>query len=290
MKVLVTGAAGMLGGDVCRILADRHEIYATDHASGMEELDVSVPDEVFGVVRRVQPNLVIHLAAWTDVDGCERDPRRAYRVNSVGTQNVALACQERDIPLVYLSTIAVFGGDKPEPYTEFDTPAPQSVYSRSKHQGELIVQSLLRRYYIVRAGWMFGGDQRDKKFVGKIFWAARESAELRVVNDKFGSPTYTVDLARGLGRLIETDLYGVYHMVNPGGVPSRFEVASHVLDYAGITTCRLVPVSSAAFPLPAPRPRMEAGYNLHLELLGLNWMRLWTEALREYVLELVQHS
>jgi dTDP-4-dehydrorhamnose reductase len=99
-----------------------------------------------------------------------------------------------------------------------------------------------------------------------------------------------VDLARGLGRLIKTGLYGVYHMVNPGGAPSRFEVARHILNYAGITACQLVPVSSAAFPLPAPRPRMEAGYNLHLELLGLNWMRPWTEALREYVLELVQRS
>ena len=273
----------MLGGDVCRLLADRHEIRATD----VDTLDVSVPGAVMRMVEQVRPDLIIHLAAWTDVDGCERDPRNAYRVNTVGAQSVALACQKAEIPLVYLSTIAVFDGDKVEPYTEFDTPNPHSVYSRSKHQGELIVQSLLRRYYIVRAGWMFGGGEHDKKFVGKIIRAARENGELRAVNDKFGSPTYTVDLARGLDHLIETGWYGVYHMVNPGGAPSRFEVARHILDYAGIANCHLTPVSSATFPLPAPRPRMEGGHNLHLELLGLNWMRPWTEALREYVSELI---
>jgi dTDP-4-dehydrorhamnose reductase len=285
MKILVTGASGMLGGDLCRLLADRHSLYATD----VDTLDVSVPGQVLAAVEQSLPELVIHLAAWTDVDGCERDPFNAYRVNTVGTQNVALACQKAGIPMVYLSTISVFDGLKPEPYTEFDTPHPQSVYSHSKYQGELIVQSLLSRYYIVRAGWMFGGGDHDKKFVGKIIRAARESNELRAVNDKFGSPTYTVDLARGLDKLIETSLYGVYHMVNPGGMPSRFEVAQFILGCAGITNCRLVPVSSAAFPLPAPRPRMEAGYNQHLELLGFNWMRPWTVALREYILQ-VQRS
>jgi dTDP-4-dehydrorhamnose reductase len=281
MRILVTGASGMLGGDLCRLLADRHGLYAAD----VDTLDVSVPGQVLAALEQSSPELVIHLAAWTDVDGCERDPFNAYRVNTVGTQNVALACQKAGIPMVYLSTISVFDGLKPEPYTEFDTPHPQSVYSRSKYQGELIVQSLLSRYYIVRAGWMFGGGEHDKKFVGKIIRAARESNELRAVDDKFGSPTYTVDLARGLDKLIETGLYGVYHMVNPGGMPSRFEVAQFILKCAGITDCRLVPVPSAAFPLPAPRPRMEAGYNLHLELLGFDWMRPWTEALREYILQ-----
>jgi dTDP-4-dehydrorhamnose reductase len=274
----------MMGGDICLQLSGDHEIVATD----IDTLDVSDPASVFGTVERARPDLILHLAAWTDVDGCERDPVKAYRVNTIGTQNVALACQRADIPVVYLSTLAVFDGTKPEPYIEFDVPNPQSVYSRSKHQGELIVQSLLRRYYIVRAGWVFGGGDRDKKFVGKIIHIARQSAELRAVNDKFGSPTYTVDLARGLNRLIETNLYGVYHMVNPGSAPSRYEIAEFALKSAGITTCRVVPVSSSEFPLPAHRPRMEAGRNLHLHLLGFDWMPPWQDALRRYVSDLGQ--
>lgn len=279
MKILVTGAAGMLGSDLCRIMADRHSIHATNR----DTLDVGVIGTTLTTVDRVRPDLVIHLAAWTDVDGCERNPDRAYRANTVGTQNVALACQKNDIPMVYISSIAVFDGTKPEPYTEFDVPNPISVYGNSKYQGERIVRSLLRRYYIVRAGWMFGGGQLDKKFVGKILQAARRSTVLRVVNDKFGSPTYTVDLSRGLLELIETGLFGIYHMVNSGGAPSRLEVARCILESAGLDDCQLIPVSSAEFPLSAPRPRMEAARNLHLELQGMRPMRPWMEALGEYV-------
>jgi len=279
MRILVTGAAGMLGTEVCRQASERHEVFATTAST----LDVGRHDVVFCEFDRLRPDVAIHLAAWTDVDGCERDPDRAYRVNTLGTQNVALACQRRDIPLIFLSSIAVFDGDSLEPYTEFDTPNPRSVYGRSKYQAELTIQSLLRRYYIVRAGWMFGSGERDKKFVGKILQRARESSELRVVDDKFGSPTYTVDLARALERLVESGLYGVFHIVNSGGAPSRFDLANFILECAGITSCRAIPVSSADFTLPAPRPRMEAARMLRLELLGLNWMRPWPDALREYL-------
>lgn len=285
MKILVTGANGMLGGDLCRTLADRHEVEATNK----ETLDVSASHTTFATIDAAQPNLVIHLAAWTDVDGCERDPEHAYRVNTIGTQNVALACQRNSIPMVYLSTIAVFDGTKPEPYTEFDTPNPISVYGNSKFQGELIVKSLLNQYYIVRAGWMFGGGQTDKKFVGTIIRAAQKSTQLRVVNDKFGSPTYTVDLAQSISTIIETELFGVYHIVNTGDAASRFDVARHILNSAGIT-CNLVPVSSAEFPLSAPRPRMEAAHNLHLTLQRLNGMRPWKDALHEYVTQLSSRS
>jgi len=179
----------------------------------------------------------------------------------------------------------VFDGAKSEPYTEFDTPNPQSWYSRSKYEGEKIVQQVLRRCYIVRAGWMFGGGHEDKKFVAKMLELAASRNELKVVNDKFGSPTYTLDISQAMIMLCRTEWYGVYHLVNTGVPCSRFEFAEHILDYAGITTRKLLPVSSAAFPLPAPRPRMEAARNLHAELLGLNLMRPWQEALREYIIE-----
>jgi dTDP-4-dehydrorhamnose reductase len=223
------------------------------------------------------------LAALTNVDDCERKPDDAYLTNTIGTQNVALACQSVDATMVYISTISVFDGQKCEPYTEFDQPNPQSWYSHSKYQGELIVEKLLSKYYIARAGWMFGGGPEDKKFVAKMIELASERDLLKVVNDKFGSPTYTADISSGVERLAQTGLYGTYHMVNTGGYCSRYEFAQKILEFAHNNSCALQPVSSAEFPLPAPRPNMEAARNFNLELRGLNWMQPWQLALEEYV-------
>jgi dTDP-4-dehydrorhamnose reductase len=280
MSILVTGAKGMLGTDLCRVLRDSgHEIEATD----IQEIDVRDFDLVSHALAEIRPDWVLHLAALTDVDGCEREPDAAYLTNTIGTQNVALACQATGAGMLYVSTISVFDGSKCEPYTEFDTPNPQSWYSRAKYQGELIVEKLLSRYYIVRAGWMFGGGPEDKKFVAKIMELAAQRPALTIVDDKFGSPTYTCDIAAGIERLLHTGIYGTYHMVNTGGYCSRYEFAQAILAYAGNTTCTLKPVNSATFPLPAPRPRMEAARNLNLELRGFHWMRPWREALQDYV-------
>jgi dTDP-4-dehydrorhamnose reductase len=282
-RVLVTGAKGMLGVDLCSIFARHFDLRAVD----VDEMDVCRADSVFDTFDSFKPDLVIHLAALTDVDVCEKDPNLAYQVNAIGSQLIALACQKHNAELVYLSSVSVFGGEKHEAYTEFDTPYPVSHYSRSKYQGELIVQSLLHRYYIVRAGWMFGGGMRDKKFVARIIELARAKPMLQIVNDKFGSPTYTGDIANGILQLINTGWYGAYNMVNTGAPASRYEVAQKILEYANITSCELQPVSSAQFPLSAPRPRMEAARNLRLELLGLTLMRSWLEALREYILKVL---
>jgi dTDP-4-dehydrorhamnose reductase len=279
MNVLVTGARGALGTDLVRVFGEEHQVMPTD----VDEMDIRVRDVVARVAADCHPDLIIHLAALTDVDRCELEPDEAFHTNTIGTQNVALVCQQLEIPMVYLSTLSVFDGTKPDPYIEFDTPNPQSCYSQSKYQGERIVQSLLPRYYIVRAGWMFGGGTKDGKFVAQIGRLAQERPELKVVNDKFGSPTYTVDLARGIMALVATSQYGIYHMVNTGPPATRYEVAQAVLQYAGITGCKLREVRSVEFPLPAPRPRMEAGRNLATELIGLPPMRPWREALKAYV-------
>lgn len=279
MRVLVTGAKGMLGSDLCPVLGEQHQVLATDIA----EMDVRDRQRVRQIMHDFRPDIVIHLAALTDVDYCERWPDEAFRTNTVGTQNVTLACREVGATLVYISTISVFDGHKPIPYTEFDVPNPQSCYSRAKYEGERIVESLLSEHYIVRAGWMFGGGPQDKKFVAKIIDQACSRSELKAVNDKFGSPTYTLDISIGIAHLIETGLYGVYHMVNANGCVSRYELACTILRYAGITDCQVVPVSSAEFPLPAPRPRMEAARNYHLELVGMDLMRDWRFALRSYL-------
>ncbi len=226
----------------------------------------------------------MHLAAETDVDKCELEPDQAYLTNTIGTQNVALSCQKRDIIMVYVSTIGVFDGNKPEPYTEFDEPNPINVYGKSKLWGERIVQSFLKKYYIVRAGWMMGGGPRkDKKFVAKIIKQILEGKkELMVVNDKFGSLTYTVDFSKCLTNLIETGCYGLYHCTNKGWA-SRYEVAKKIVEYMGLNDVKIIAVSSAHFPLPAPRARSEACYNYKLELMRMDKMRPWEEALRDYI-------
>lgn len=282
MNILVTGAAGMLGSDLCPIFAQRHKVVATD----IQDMDVRDSALVLRRMKEINPGLVAHLAAATDVDECERNPDLAYATNAIGTRNVALACQQVGAILVYISTISVFDGRKCEPYTEFDAPNPQSHYSKAKYAGEQIVRDLLNEYYIVRAGWMFGGCTKDKKFVAKIVSLARERPSLNIVHDKFGSPTFTADLAHGLERLVGTGLYGTHHMVNTGTPCSRLDYAQAILKYAGIDTCQLHPVSSAAFPLAAPRPRMEGARNYSLELLDFDWMRPWREALQDYVTRL----
>lgn len=279
MRILVTGAKGMLGGDLCRLFEKEYDVIATD----IEEMDVADHSRVFETVKEAKPDIVVHLAGMTDVDACEKNPDLAYAVNALGTKSVALACQRSKAIMVYVSTLAVFDGTKCEPYTEYDRPNPQSHYGRAKYQGELIVRDLLDKYYIVRAGWLFGGGKQDKKFVGMIVDLARTRDELKVVNDKFGSPSYTKDLSSGILRLIETDQFGMYHMVNTGPGCSRYEIAQRILEYAKIDSCRLIPCSSAHFPLAAPRPRMEAGRNYNLSLMGLHVMRPWQDALREYM-------
>ncbi len=287
MKILVTGSAGMLGSALCPTLARRgHKVIATDLSTidaGIEYLDVRGYEQVDDLVKKIKPDMVMHLAAETDVDKCELEPDHAFQTNSIGTQNVTLACQKQNIVMVYISTIGVFYGDQFEPYSEFDNPNPINIYGRSKLEGEKIVQSLLQRYYIVRAGWMMGGGpKRDKKFIGKIINQIKEKTILKAVHDKIGSPTYTVDFSKCLTNLIETGYYGLYHCTNEGYC-SRFDVAKKIIDFMGRPDVTVEPVNSAYFPLPAARARSEMSRNYKLKLLGKDAMRNWEDALKEYI-------
>ncbi|MDA0733973.1 MAG: dTDP-4-dehydrorhamnose reductase [Chloroflexi bacterium] len=281
-KMLVTGAGGMVGSYVPEVFKD-YDLVLTNTVEGYIHLDVRHPSDVTRMVADLKPDVILHLAAATDVDQCERDPDEAFHTNAIGTQNIALACQEFDVPLVYVSTAGVFWGDKPEPYNEFDVPRPANVYGQSKLAGEQIVSSLLQHYYIVRAGWMVGGGAKDKKFVGQISRLMMQGTNpLKIVDDKIGSPTYAKDLLGGIHALLETRYYGLYHLVNQGQC-SRYDVGLLIRDVLQRPDIEILPVSSAYFPLPAPRARSEAMRNLKLELLGVHQMRDWQEALTEYI-------
>lgn len=277
-RVLVTGADGMLGVDLCRVFSGNYEVHPTDVA----QLDVRNYDKVKELALAMAPEVIVHLAAMTDVDACEREPDLAYRTNTLGTQNMVLAANLCDAVLVYLSTGSVYGGGKEAPYTEYDHPDPRSIYSRSKLEGEKWAISMARRFFIVTAGWMFGGGSLDKKFVGKILELSKTNREIKVVNDKFGSPTYTLDLSRGILSLLEWGRYGKYHMANQGCC-TRYEIAKKLMSLTDNRQCVLRPVTSEDFPLAAPRPRMEAITNYNLKLLKRDMMRGWEEALEDYL-------
>lgn len=292
MKVLVTGAAGMVGAAVIpefEMAADT--VVATDIRPGWRQLDVRRTDEVRCAVAEVAPNLVLHLAAETDLEVCEREKRHCWSTNAEAVNQIAKITDSAEIPLVYVSTAGVFDGIKQGPYVESDQPSPLNQYGRSKLAGERAVAAKCRRYFIVRAGWMIGGGRLDHKFVGLILGQVAAGAqEIIAVGDKWGSPTYNVDFARCLRALVKTEAYGIYHVAS-GGQPSRFEVAAYILSKLNRTDITLVKAESSYFSdqYPCRRPRSEWLQNAELERLGINLMRPWTEALDEYLMAEFSH-
>jgi len=300
VKILITGAAGMLANDVIseiensgsKVFGSTIKMIKTDvnlRVSDIQKVDVSVFREVDNSIKYEKPDIIFHFAAETNVDLCEQKPEYAYKINYIGTENIALTCQKYNIPLLYISTGAVFNGNSCEPYSEIDIPEPNNVYGKSKYYGEIVIKNLLKKFFILRAGWMIGGWGIDKKFVYKIVKQLKEGRkEIFAVNDKFGSPTFTKDFAKNLLPLLKTERYGLYHMVNKGGV-SRFDIALKIVEFMKIKSeVKVIAVNSAEFPLPAPRPRSEMMRNHHLELIGMNNMACWEDALRRYIVENVE--
>jgi dTDP-4-dehydrorhamnose reductase len=281
-KMFVTGAGGMVGSYVPDVFKE-WELVLTDIVDGYERVDVTDADRVSTAIRQARPDVVLHLAAATDVDRCEIEPEWAHETNAVGTANVVRACQDSGATLVYVSTGSVFSGDKDQDYVESDVPGPVNLYAQAKLEGEHIVQEQLPRAFIVRAGWMMGGGARDSKFVGKMAeFVAAGRTPLRAVADTRGTPTYARDLLVAIDRLLDTEAHGLYHAANAGSC-TRYDMALAIRDALGRPDIVVESVDSAAFPLPAPRPRSEAIRSLALEKLGLA-PRPWREALRDYVM------
>lgn len=300
MRILVTGAAGMLGSALVPALVEAgHGVVPTDilldaerwwrqdnvRMPRVERLDVRSREEIAQAMSRVRPEMVVHLAAETDVETCNARPDHAWLTNAIGTKHVALACQTAAIPIAYVSTAGVFDGTKDEPYIEFDAAGPINHYGRSKLQGERYVQTFVDQFYVVRAGWMVGGGPKDHKFVAKVLQQLEAGAKtLYAVGDKLGTPTYAPDFARCFTALIATESYGLYHMACQGRA-TRYDVARRILDVLGRRDVTLVEVTSDFFneQYPTPRPRSEMMRNLMLDLQGWNTMRHWEAALEEYL-------
>lgn len=275
MRILLTGCKGQLGTDLQRAAGDDYELVPHDL-----DLDITDRHAVAMRVAEVRPDIVVNAAAYTNVDGAEADELNAYRINALGPQNLALACQGPGTPLLHVSTDFVFSGEASEPYTEFDQPAPRGVYGRSKHAGERYVTGLLDRYYICRTSWLYGIG--GPNFVKTMMRAGRERDEVRVVDDQEGSPTYSLDLAGKILEIIETGAYGIYHLSNSGSITWN-QFTKDIFEIAGIEA-RVLPISTSELARPAPRPRYSTMRGLALELSGLEPMRPYREALADFIL------
>lgn len=279
MKVLVTGVKGQLGHDVMNELARRGiQSVGVD----IDEMDITDGASVERVVREAAPDAVIHCAAYTAVDAAEENEALCRRVNAEGPRNIAVVCRALDIKMLYISTDYVFSGDGDRPWEPDDEKNPQSVYGQTKYEGELAVQELLDKYFIVRIAWVFGIN--GKNFVKTMLKLSENHDTIRVVNDQFGSPTYTYDLARLLVDMVLTDKYGVYHATNEG-ICSWYEFACAIFKEAGISV-NVVPVTTAEYGAKAKRPANSRMNKDKLTQTGFEKLPLWQDALKRYIQEL----
>ena len=278
MKVLITGAGGMVGGLLaahCRALGD--EVEAFDHSG----LDITDERAVRDAFKSFRPDAALNCAAWTDVDGCELDPQRAFLVNSQGVEMLATASRLAGASFVTVSTDYVFDGRRENYfYTQRDDPHPLSAYGASKLEGERRAQAASARTSVVRSGWIFGPGGRN--FLATVVERARRGEPLKAISDSYGTPTYAPDLAARLRELAALDLPGVYHVVNAGEGTSFEGFARAAAEAAGARGVEIESVLTDSLRRPAPRPRNSRLRCLLSEGLGLAPLRDWRDALAEF--------
>ena len=279
MKVLVTGVNGQLGHDVVNELEKRGiEAVGTD----INDMDITDAESVDRVIKAASPDAVIHCAAYTAVDAAEDNEELCRRINADGTQNVANVCKELDIKMIYISTDYVFGGQGERLWEPEDERDPQSVYGQTKYEGELAVQNTLSKYFIVRIAWVFGIN--GKNFVKTMLKLSENHDRIKVVNDQFGSPTYTYDLAKLLVDMVLTEKYGIYHATNEG-ICSWYDFACAIFEEAGIKM-EVVPVTTAEYGAKANRPFNSRMSKEKLTENGFERLPTWQDALKRYLAEL----
>lgn len=284
MKVLITGGKGQLGVDVTSLFQrEGHQVWSF----GKQELDVTYFDQLKQTVDTIMPDLIIHAAAYTKVDLAEKEWDTAFRINAMGTRNVAVVANQIGAKLIYISTDYVFDGTQKLPYNEFSAVNPQSVYGKSKLAGEVFVQQLCNRFFIVRTSWVFG--RAGANFVTTMLTLAAKQPEIKVVYDQVGCPTYAVDLASFLLKLAETELYGIYHVSNCEAC-SWYEFAKAIFEEAGYKHVHVTPVSTEQFQRPAPRPAFSVLDHMGVRLNGFSSFRPWREALHEFLREWKEHT
>ncbi len=276
MRIVITGSKGMLGYDLVERLKTRYVIIGFD----LDDFDI-VDGDVIDYISRQKPDFLFHLAAYTNVDKAEEERKRVYNVNVNGVRNIAIACKAMDIPMVFISTDYIFDGTKETPYTEDDYPKPINYYGETKSEGEKLITKSLKKFFIVRTSWLFG--KNGKNFVKTITSIPMKKESVEVVDDQYGSPTYTRDLAVSLELFLQSEQYGIYHITNRGSC-SWFDFAKMIVLFSGRKTT-VIPIKSDVLMRPARRPQNSVLDNLLFEKRFKYRMPTWDDALRRYLIE-----
>jgi len=288
-KIYIAGAGGMLGEAFYNVFKGKNKLKCTDidlNEKWLSYLDFRDFDSYKKDVLEFKPDYLFHLGAHTSLEYCEKNIEDAYLTNTISVENATYIANLLDIPILYISTAGIFDGKK-DTYDDWSTPNPLGVYARTKHKAEIFVKENAKRYLICRAGWMMGGGpKKDKKFVKKILdQLLLGSKELFVVNDKMGTPTYTLDFAKNVELLLLKEFWGLYNMVCQGNT-SRYEVAENILNILNLSKkVKLNPVSSDFFSNEyfAPRPLSERLLTKKLDYRKINIMRPWRVSLSDYL-------
>lgn len=288
MKIIITGSKGQVGSQIIDIInkgrteiGEIPQIIKNSEVIGQssQELDISDFDKVSKFIRDAKPDIVINAAAYTNVDGCESNEERAFKVNALGAKNLAIACEEVGTKLIHISTDYVFSGVGCTPYKEYDGAAPQSVYGKSKSMGEDFVRQFSSKYFIVRPSWVYG--YNGENFVYSIMKAAKEKDCLKVVNDQRGNPTNVEDLVHHILKIINTEEYGTYHCSGHGEC-SWYEFASKIIELSEIN-CIVNPCTTDEYPSLVRRPSYSSLDNMMLRCTVGDEMRNWDDALKAFI-------
>lgn len=279
-SVLITGSRGMLASDISKVWTEAgYTVTELPH----ESLDITRPDQVSLAMDGIKPNIVINTPGIS-VDVCETDPRAGYRIHTWAAQNIATNCRRIGAVCVYISTCGLFGDDI-KFYSEYDPVEIKTKYARSKYLGEKVSSIQCEELFVIRPGWLFGGQiSHSRNFVYQRYLEAVDKHTLISAADKYGSPTYTMDLSKKLLEVVESEQYGLYHITNTGQA-SRYEYVQFIIDCLGIDAT-VDPVDSSFFQRSAPVPDCEMLENLNIQFLGIDLMSDWQDAIDRYVWQL----
>jgi dTDP-4-dehydrorhamnose reductase len=290
MRIAITGTSGLVGNDLWPILQAKHEVWGVGRRKPefvpfqrWRTTDIADCQAAVGAIEQINPDCIVHLAAVSNPDECERDPATGYKANALGTRNLALACQKFDTEFLYVSTDQVFNGRKKSPYTELDRPEPVNHYGMSKLWGEKFVQTLLRRFYVVRTALVFGTSRPT--FIHRVARSLLTNEPVVAATDIVNSPTFSKDLAGALSFLVEKHVYGVYHVVNEGFC-TRFELSRFIAESMGRKAASIRKGTQSQLKLRAKRPGYTPLENFAWNLNGFPKMRAWQEAVVSFLEEL----
>jgi len=284
---MITGSLGILGYYLRETFKKQYELYETDYST----MDITSREQVFDTIHKVKPDILIHAAAMTNVEQCETDIDTCYKINYAGTCNVAdaiFSLSNLGTKLVFISSTGIYGKQKDDPYTEFDTPSPTTIHHKSKYYAENYIKDVLNHFLIVRTGWLFGGKaSHEKNFVFNRLLELQKISNMKSDGSQFGNPTYALNLARQISVLLQYEHKGIFNCVDKAENVSRYDYVKEIARLFGLDSkVNFEKVSSSFFKRKAPVSHNEKALSMKLDLFGINVMEDWQESLKLYTEQL----